>query len=272
MARLRYSAGVLPLARIRAEFGALISVATLFSFALPGGAEPLAAPSGLPVEDHFVYAPVPDISLTDASGSSIVLSELWKRRPLIITMVFASCYEICPFYLRSLASAVESVGGAGEAFDVLVVSFDPRDTPESMRHVAAQHGLSSKPGWRLAVTSPGQARELADAIGFWIEPSAGNAFDHPAMLAAVDAGVVVRLLVGATVSTRRLREVLWELDRVPVPTYPLPSEKIAFRCFGFDPASGTLALDWGLLLLLIPGLVMFLSAAVIFRPRSTARA
>ena len=89
------------------------------------------------------------------------------------------------------------------------------------------------------------------------------------MLAAIDGGVVVRLLVGATVNARRLREVLWELDRVLVPTYPLASEKVLFRCFGFDPSSGRLSLDWGLILLLIPGVVMFLSAATIFRLRET---
>ena len=219
----------------------------------------------LPVEDHFVYAPLPDINLIDENGSSVILSELWTRRPLIITMVFASCYEICPFYLRSLASAVSEVSGAGEAFDVLVVSFDPRDTPEAMMQVAEQHGLADTPGWTFAVTSRDEARLLAEAIGFWSEPTADpSRIDHPAMLAAVDGGVVVRLLVGATVNSRRLREVVWELENKLISTYPLPSEKVWFRCFGFDPASGGLALDWGLVLLLIPGFVMFLSAAVIF--------
>ena len=36
-----------------------------------------------------------------------------------------------------------------------------------------------------------------------------------------------------------------------------------------DPATGTVSLDWGLLLLLVPGAAMFVSAAVIFRPRKT---
>ena len=232
---------------------------------------PKQAVGDVPWEDHFVYSQVPDVRLTDAEGQAVDLGSMWRRRPLVITMVFASCYEICPFYLRSLKKAVESVGGAGESYDVVVVSFDPRDTPDAMAMVAEQHGLRSAPGWTFAVTSPEEARALAESIGFWIDPSAwgdSSRLDHPAMLAAIDGGVVVRLLVGATVTPRRLREVVWELDRVLVPTYPLPSEKVIFRCFGFDPATGSISLDWGLLLLVLPAAVMFLSAVVIFRPRS----
>jgi protein SCO1/2 len=247
-------------------------ILALSSASVPASAGPSAPVRGVPDEARFIYSPMPDIFLTDSTGSRVPLRVLWNRRPLIITMVFANCYEICPFYLRSLAAAVESVGGVGETFDVAVISFDPRDTPEAMRRVAEAHGLTSTPGWTFAVTSTDEARELAEAIGFWSEPAAGGStLDHPAMLAAIDRGVVVRLMVGATVTTRRLREVIWELERVLVPTYPLPSEKVLFRCFGFDPASGTLALDWGLLLLVIPGLVMFLSAAIIFRPYNLDR-
>lgn len=221
----------------------------------------------LPDENLFIYQPIPDVNLTDSHGDEVRLSALWRERPLILTMVFASCAEVCPFYVRSLDRAVASLGGAGERFEVVVVSFDPRDSPSTMAEMAARHGLGNAPGWRFAVTSTAEAEHLARSIGFWIEPdAAGRRFDHPAMLAAIDRGSLVRLLVGATVVERRLREVLWELGRVPVPTYPLPSEKVLFRCFGYDPRSGGLAVDWGMLLLAAPGLVMFLVTALIFRP------
>lgn len=225
-----------------------------------------AAGGSLPDESVFLFQTIPDVTLTDSRGETTCLSELWRERPLILTMVFASCAEVCPFYLRSLERAVSSVGGAGERFDVVVVSFDPRDSPEAMAEMAERHGLAGAGGWRFAVAAAGEAELLARSIGFWIEPDAsGRRFDHPAMLAAVDRGSLVRLLVGATVVERRLREVVWELDRVPVPIYPLPSEKVVFRCFGYDPRTGGLAVDWGLLLLATPGAAMFLATAWIFR-------
>ena len=247
------------------------AAAAVAATAILGAASAPAEEASFPDENAFLYQPIPDVTLIDSGGRATRLSELWRKRPLILTMVFASCAEVCPFYVRSLENAVSSVSGAGERFDVVVVSFDPRDTPSSMAEMAARHGLGDAAGWRFAVTSAAEAEKLARSIGFWIEPDdSGGRFDHPAMMAAIDRGFVVRLLVGATVVERRLREVLWELDRIPVPTYPLPSEKVLFRCFGYDPRTGGLTVDWGFLLLVTPGVAMAIATALIFRsgPRS----
>jgi protein SCO1/2 len=222
----------------------------------------------LPREDERIYARVFDAELTDAAGAPRRLSELWRRRPLIVTLVFARCALICPPYLRSLARAVDAVGGAGEQFDVVVLSFDPRDTPEEMAALAVRLGLDGEPGWTFGTTSPAAAAGLADSIGAWVRwDPAGVAADHPAMLAAVDGGRLVRLLVGATVPPRRLREVVWELRHELVPSYPLPSERVLFRCFRYRPETGGVAVDWGFLLLLAPGAGMLLGTLAIFGGR-----
>lgn len=225
-----------------------------------------AGEPGLPREDERLYAPVFDAALVDSAGAPRRLSELWRRRPLIVTLVFARCTLICPPYLRSLQRAVGAVGGAGEDYDVAVVSFDPGDTPAAMAALAARLGLDDEPGWVFAAAaSPAAARELADSLGAWVRwDPAGLATDHPAMLAAVDGGRVVRLLVGATVPPRRLREVVWELRHEFVPSYPLPSERVLFRCFRYRPDTGGVALDWGFLLLLAPGAGMLLGTVAIF--------
>jgi hypothetical protein len=49
---------------------------------------------------------------------------------------------------------------------------------------------------------------------------------------------VVRMLAGATVPLARLREVIQELRGKFVASYALPA-KVAFRCFKYDPSSGT---------------------------------
>ncbi len=154
---------------------------------------------------------------------------------------------------------------AGDAFDVVVLSFDPRDDFRTMARVAEHHGLAAEPGWTFGVAAPEDVVRLPRAIGFWNEWDEERLqFDHPAMLAAVDRGHVVRLLVGATVPKKRLREILWELRHELVPTYPLPAEDIVFRCFSYDPATGGVALDWGMLLLLAPSGVMLFGTLWIF--------
>jgi cytochrome oxidase Cu insertion factor (SCO1/SenC/PrrC family) len=224
------------------------------------------APGARPNEDFYLYDPVASAQLIDASGRHVELSTLWRRRPLLVVLVFAGCAEICPPYLSSLKRAVRAVGGAGERYDVVVVSFDPRDEPADMAAVAERHGLDSAPGWTFAVTTEAEAERLARSIGFWVRwEEERKRADHPAMLAGIDDGRVVRLLVGATVQPRRLREVVWELSHEVVSTYPLPSDKVLFRCFGYDPKAGRVSLDWGLLLLLVPAGFMTLSTLWIFR-------
>lgn len=205
----------------------------------------------LPEEGRVLYRPVPDLRMTSSRGETFGLAERWRTRPLILTLVFASCVQICPPYLHSLRAAIDTVGGAGEDYDVIVLSFDARDSPGSMARLARRLELEASPGWTLAVAEPVAVERLAEAIGFWSAWDGRSQFDHPAMLAGIADGRVVRLLVGATVPRQRLREVLWELRGEFVPSYAQPSKSVLFRCFDFDPATGAVTLEWGLLLSLI---------------------
>lgn len=219
-----------------------------------------------PREEAVLYDPVPaEVTIRLADGTRTTLAQLWRDRPLLLTLVFARCVGVCPPYVSSLAHAVEEVGGAGTAYDALVLSFDPRDSPENMRSLAAMHGLWQKEGWVFGVVEDGHER-LNRAIRFWSRwDEAAQQFDHPAMTVAIDDGHVVRLLAGASVAPQRLREVVWELRHVFVGAYPLPSTRVAFRCLRYSAESGRVELDWGMALLLLPGAAMFGATAWVFR-------
>jgi hypothetical protein len=152
----------------------------------------------------------------------------------------------------SLKSAVRAVGGAGRDYRVLLLSFDPRDTAADMDALAARHGLRAAEGWLAGTAPPAEVRALAGALGFWWRWDEGRAqFDHPALVAAVRGGRVRRVLVGADVAPARLQEALRDAAGAFVGAYPLPG-RVLFRCFDYDPATGRLRLDWGLLVLGLP--------------------
>jgi len=183
---------------------------------------------------------------------------------MLLALVFTRCAGVCSPFLSSLNAAETTVGGSGTDYGTVVLSFDPRDTPEDMARLADRLGLQARPGWTFGVASGPGVERLAGAVGFWFQrDEVTGQFDHPALLVAVDRGRVVRLMVGGAVEPPRLFEVVRELRGEFVAAYPLPG-RVLFRCFQYDPRSGRFALGWGFLLLALPAAVTLLGTAVLF--------
>jgi protein SCO1/2 len=217
-----------------------------------------------PNEDFYVYKQIPDIMLRESTGPQIQLSKLWQDKPVLLTMVFRHCAGICWPFLHSFKSAAQAAGGEGIDYRVLVLSFDPKDSIADMDDMAEGLGLKSNSAWIFGIASPSDIRRLALATGNWFRwDQSVQQYDHPAVVVAIEQGRVVRMLAGATVPPERLSEVIQELRGKFVASYALPG-KVAFRCFNYDPASGRYTLDWGLLLLILPGTLAILATAWIF--------
>jgi protein SCO1/2 len=80
-----------------------------------------------------IFAPsgpaAPDFTLTDQDGRPYVLSAQ-RGRPIALFFGYTHCPDVCPTTLQALALAKRKLGAAGQAFDVALVTVDPkRDTP-----------------------------------------------------------------------------------------------------------------------------------------------
>lgn len=221
------------------------------------------APDGPPDEALFVSREVPDITIRTASGERR-LSALWREGPLVLTMVFTRCAGICSPYLRALERADAALDLPADMQRV-VISFDPRDTPDDMLRTAGHVGVAGRPGWTLGVAAPADVEQLARALGFWFEWDADlQQFDHPALLVGIYEGRVARLLVGGSITALRLSEVVREARGQFIASYPLPGD-VLFRCFDYDPLTGEPTLAWGALVLLVPALGTVVATGVLFR-------
>ena len=221
-----------------------------------------------PDEASYVNRVVPDIVIRTAGGERR-LSSVWREGPVLLTLVFTRCAGVCSPYLRALRAADAQLGAPTD-IRRLVISFDPRDTAEDMRRTAGHLDLANRPDWIFAVAAPGDIARVTRAAGFWFAWDAGREqFDHPALLVAIRGGRIVRLLVGGTVTTARLAEVLREARGQFVASYPLPGD-VRFRCFDYDPATGRATLAWGALLLLVPAAAATSGTLLLFRRRRHA--
>jgi protein SCO1 len=238
----------------------------LLVLAFPLNAQPsTTAVSVLPDEGRYANRPFPDIVAHTLQSPRLQLSDIWREKPVLLTLVFTRCAGICSPFLMSLKSAVEAIGGVGSGYRVVVLSFDPHDTPADMAGLARHIGVSENTNWIFGTSTPAEIEHVAEATGFWFRLDAERGqFDHPAMLVGVRDGRIARLLVGGEVLPVRLKEVVDELRGEFVPAYPIPG-RVLFRCFQYDPAVRRFKPDWGFLLLLLPGCTALLGTFCVFR-------
>lgn len=205
-----------------------------------------------------------DLVLTDSRGRSVNLAQ-YRGRPLLISMIFTSCYHICPAITQHLGFAVGNARAAlGEgSFQVLTVGFDtPVDTPEAMRQFARRQEIDD-PNWSFLSASAETMQALVDNVGFVHYPSP-RGFDHINQVTVVDAdGVIYRQVYGAAFELPALVEPLKQLVyNRPQPNDHLASglvNRIKLFCTVYDPNTGRYRFDYSLFVGMAIGAVIVLA-------------
>jgi protein SCO1/2 len=207
----------------------------------------------------------------DTDGNRLTLDQL-RGKPLVVSMVFTSCYQICPMTTRHLSKMVQKARKAlGEdSFNVAVIGFDTEvDTPDAMRFFAAKQGVSDK-GWRLLSANEQTITSLSRDLGFQFYASS-NGFDHLIQATVIDAeGKVYRQVYGQVFDTPLLVDPLIELvlGRSP-PEQPLLAnlvDKIKLFCTTYDPVRDGYYFDYSLFLgMLIGGTIILFAGTIVVR-------
>src|ERR1700681_107048 len=71
-----------------------------------------------------------DLPFTDESGRDVTLREYFGK-PVILAMVYYQCPSLCNMVLNGVLRSVKKLDlTAGSQYQVLAVSFDPRETPQ----------------------------------------------------------------------------------------------------------------------------------------------
>jgi len=220
---------------------------------------------------------VTNVSFTTADGRSLRLHD-FLGKPLVVSMVFTSCYQICPMTTRFLSEMVDKARDAlGEdSFAVALVGFDVQvDTPAAMQYFANKQGISTK-GWNLLSISQNDVQRLSADIGFQYIPSA-NGFDHLIQTTIIDArGRVYRQVYGQVFDTPLLVDPLIELVLGRgAPEQPLLASlvgKIKLFCTTYDPARDGYYFDYSLFIGMFIGgfIIIFTIVAVVRGSRHVA--
>jgi len=206
--------------------------------------------------------------LTDEKGHALSMDDL-RGKPLVLSMIYTSCYQICPMTTRHLAKVVDKARAAlGEdSFNVAVLGFDAyNDSPQAMLQFARQQGIDSR-GWRLLSASPDTINALSKELGFEFF-SSPNGFDHITQATVIDAdGRVYQQVYGEVFDTPLLVEPLKQLVLgQPRPSQTLWSEllnKVRFFCTTYDPARDAYHFDYSLFIGMAIGASIILTGIIL---------
>jgi len=211
---------------------------------------------------------VDDYRFIDTDGEVLTLGQ-FRGKPLVLSMVYTSCYQICPMTTRHLSKIVQKARAAlgDDSFTVVVVGFDTAiDTPDAMRYFGAKQGVIDQ-DWKLLSTDPQTIKSLSQDLGFLYYPSS-NGFDHLIQATVIDAGGrVYRQVYGQVFDTPMLVDPLIELVLGrKAPEQPLLANlvsKIKLFCTTYDPVRDGYYFDYSLFLGMLIGATIILFAGTV---------
>lgn len=135
-----------------------------------------------------------DASLTNQSGAAHAL-DVYRGRPVLITMFYGSCPMACPLLIDTLKSIERSVPSPRQRnLRVLMISIDPQhDTPEALRKLAQERRIDVS-RWTLARTDEKTVRKLAALLDIQYRPLPDGGYNHSSIvtLLSPDGEILVR--------------------------------------------------------------------------------
>jgi len=183
------------------------------------------------------------LKFRDEDGRVVTLGDYFGKRPVILTLNYFECPMLCTEVLNGLVSALGVMNfSVGKEFDVVTVSFDPRDTPERARQKKAAYlGRYKRPGsesgWHFLTGSDHEIAALTRAVGFRYAYNAkAGQFAHASgVMVATPEGRLSHYFYGIEYGPRDLRLALVEASNHKIGT---AVDQVLLACFHYDPSSG----------------------------------
>ena len=206
-----------------------------------------------------------DFQFVSGSGEPVSMASL-RGKPLVLSLVYTSCYHICPMTTRHLSKVVEKAREAlgADSFNVATVGFDAlHDTPETLRQFAKNQGVDGR-DWLLLSADEKTVDKLVEQLGFTYIASP-RGFDHVIQATVIDGeGRIYRQVYGEVFETPLLVEPLKELVLGrPKPGQPFLSDlldRIRFFCTTYDPSRDAYHFDLSIFIgMSIGALILILS-------------
>jgi protein SCO1 len=195
------------------------------------------------IEQHLDAQVPPDLVFRDETGKTVKLGDYFGKKPLILNLVYYNCTMLCGEALAGLSSAMRLVKfDVGNQFDVITVSFDPRETPEmaaakKIDYVKRYGRANAAAGWHFLTGQPESINALTKAVGFQYQYDAkSNQYAHAtAIMVLTPQGRISRYFYGVDFPPKDLRMGLVEASQGKIGN---AVDAVLLYCYHYDPETG----------------------------------
>lgn len=214
----------------------------LLAATAPAWSAPLEDLRAVRVEQRMGALVPAEAAFRDETGRAVKLGDYLGQGPLVVSMVYYECPNLCTFVLNGEVKAFQALPfRLGEHFTALTVSIDPTEGPRLAWAKRAtylrRYGRAVKDGWHFLTGDASASRSLADALGLhYVYEPESHQYAHPsALVVLTPQGRVSRYFYGIEYDPRDLRLALVEAGGGRIGT---PIDQVLLRCFHYDPAVG----------------------------------
>ena len=184
-----------------------------------------------------------DVQFKDESGRSVALGQYFGQRPVVLAFVYYQCPMLCTQVMNGISSALKVLPYTpGKEFDIVLVSFDPRDTPEAANAKKRAHldhwaARDTSEGWHFLTGDEASIRQVTSAAGFTYQWDAETQqFAHVSgLLVTTSDGTLSRYFYGVEFSPKDLRLALVDSGKGKVGSVV---DELLLYCYQYDPSHG----------------------------------
>jgi protein SCO1 len=184
-----------------------------------------------------------DLVFRNELGKEVQLKDLINGKPTVLSLVYYRCPMLCTMTLNGMSSAFKPLKlDVGRDFNVITVSFDPRETPhlaaDKKRAYLKEYNRSgAENGWHFLTGDQKSIATLAQSCGFryYYDPKTNQYAHASGIMIITPDGRLSRYFYGLEYSANDLRLGLVEASGNKIGT---PADQLMLLCYQYDPTSG----------------------------------
>jgi protein SCO1/2 len=221
-----------------------------------------------------------DLPFRDETGKDVKLHDYFtQQKPVVLAFVYYGCPMLCDQVQQGVVGTLRMISfNPGRDYEVIFLSFDPRETPEmaaekKKQDLAHFRRPETANGWHFLTGSKESVEAVTQAANFrYSFDTKNNLFAHASgVLLLTPDGRISRYFYGVEYPGRDMRLGLVDASAGKIGT---AVDHVLLFCYHYDPTAATYSASILKLVRLggVLTILAFVSAVLIFRRREIRHA